>query len=127
MNNRRGVYSPFKFPTIKGMKPLTKKLLPAAVALATAISLSTPALAAETPEEKYVTLTLIGDSYTAGNGAGLYYGPEAAYRSMRNWGHYYADQLNAQNVHTTVHNLAHSGEVTEGVLETQIDKVPRRF
>lgn len=124
MNNRRGVYSPFKFRTIKGMKPLTKKLLPAAVALATAISLSTPALAAETPEEKYVTLTLIGDSYTAGNGAGLYYGPEAAYRSMRNWGHYYADQLNAQNVHTTVHNLAHSGEVTEGVLETQIDKVP---
>ncbi|EEH64402.1 LPXTG-motif cell wall anchor domain protein [Gleimia coleocanis DSM 15436] len=106
------------------MIPLTKKLVTSAVALATSLSLSVPALAAEAQDEKYVTLTLIGDSYTAGNGAGLYYGPETAYRSMRNWGHYYADQLNAAGVHTTIHNLAHSGEVTQGVLDTQIDKVP---
>ncbi|MCS4484845.1 GDSL-type esterase/lipase family protein [Gleimia sp. 6138-11-ORH1] len=106
------------------MKSLTKKLLPAAVALVTSLSISAPALAADSSEEKYVTLTLLGDSYTAGNGAGLYYGPEASYRSMRNWGHYYADQLNARGVHTTIHNLAESGQVTEGVLENQIDKVP---
>lgn len=106
------------------MESITKKLLPTAVTLATLFTFTTPALAAEPQEEKYVTLTLIGDSYTAGNGAGLYYGPETSYRSMRNWGHYYADQLNAQGVHTTIHNLAESGQVTEGVLEKQIDKVP---
>lgn len=106
------------------MSPLTKKFLTAVAALSTLFTVTTPALAAETSEEKYVTLTLIGDSYTAGNGAGLYYGPPEKYRSIRNWGHYYADQLNAQGVHTTVHNLAESGQVTDGVLEGQLTKVP---
>ncbi|SDU77890.1 PKD domain-containing protein [Arcanobacterium phocae] len=108
------------------MKSITKKLFAGFVALSTSLFTASPALADTTQQqdEKYLTLTLIGDSYTAGNGAGLYYGPTEAYRSMRNWGHVYADQLNAAGVHTTVHNLAHSGEVTSGVLEKQISKVP---
>ncbi|WP_216426520.1 GDSL-type esterase/lipase family protein [Arcanobacterium phocae] len=107
------------------MKSITKKLFAGFVALSTSLFTASPALADTShQDEKYLTLTLIGDSYTAGNGAGLYYGPTEAYRSMRNWGHVYADQLNAAGIHTTVHNLAHSGEVTSGVLEKQIPKVP---
>ncbi|WP_216388554.1 GDSL-type esterase/lipase family protein [Arcanobacterium phocae] len=108
------------------MKSITKKLFAGFVALSTSLFTASPALADTTQQqdEKYLTLTLIGDSYTAGNGAGLYYGPTEAYRSMRNWGHVYADQLNAAGVHTTVHNLAESGQVTDGVLKNQIPKVP---
>ncbi|WP_216452653.1 PKD domain-containing protein [Arcanobacterium phocae] len=107
------------------MKSITKKLFAGFVALSTSLFTASPALADTShQDEKYLTLTLIGDSYTAGNGAGLYYGPTEAYRSMRNWGHVYADQLNAAGVHTTVHNLAESGQVTKGVLDKQISQVP---
>lgn len=110
------------------MQSLRKTCATATAALLLSLSLATPALATEpTPpanQEKYVTLSLIGDSYTAGNGAGLYYGPKESYRSMRNWGHVYADKLNKQGVHTTVHNLAHSGVTTDMVLKDQISKVP---
>ncbi|QJC21250.1 GDSL-type esterase/lipase family protein [Arcanobacterium buesumense] len=108
------------------MRTLTTKLLAGFVALTTFLFTAAPALADQTTQqdEKYLTLTLIGDSYTAGNGIGLYYGPEESYRSMRNWGHIYANKLNENGVHTTVHNLAESGQITDGVLTNQIPKVP---
>lgn len=101
------------------MLKTTTKFLAGMAAVATAMgAFSLPALADDSG--KYLTVTLIGDSYTAGNGAGAYYGPKDSYRSTRNWGHTYVNWLNSQGVHTTVHNLAASGAVTANVLDKQI-------
>lgn len=74
---------------------------------------------------KYVTLTVIGDSYSAGNGAGQYY---YNYESARNWGHNYQKWLNEQGYHTVMHDLAISGaETQEGIwkdIQKQAQKVP---
>lgn len=40
---------------------------------------------------KSLSITLIGDSYTAGNGAGSYNGPRGSYQSSQNWGNRYAN------------------------------------
>lgn len=75
-------------------------------------------------------LTLLGDSYSAGNGAGDYYGPSDAYRSRNNWAHKYTEWLNDQGVPTILTNLAHSGDVTDNLLEdaggrhSQISQIP---
>lgn len=101
------------------MFKITTRFLAGVATVATAMgAFSLPAHADDSG--KYLTVTLIGDSYTAGNGAGAYYGPKDSYRSTRNWGHTYANWLNSQGVHTTVHNLAVSGAVTKDVLEKQI-------
>ncbi|WFN90182.1 SGNH/GDSL hydrolase family protein [Arcanobacterium wilhelmae] len=71
-----------------------------------------------------MNLTLLGDSYTAGNGAGEYY-QASAYRSGRNWGHEFARILkNEINVDTVITNLAHSGDTTKEVLEYQVPNIP---
>ncbi|WP_165867053.1 GDSL-type esterase/lipase family protein [Schaalia canis] len=101
------------------MFKITTRFLAGVATVATAMgAFSLPAHADDSG--KYLTVTLIGDSYTAGNGAGAYYGPKGSYRSTRNWGHTYVNWLNSQGVHTTVHNLAESGAVTKNVLEKQI-------
>jgi lysophospholipase L1-like esterase len=64
-----------------------------------------------------VSIVLIGDSYTAGNGLGTYYGPKDYYRSHQNWGENYARWLREQGIKTTVTNLARGGDTTEGVLD----------
>lgn len=52
----------------------------------------------------------LGDSYSAGNGAGNYYGPKACYRSSTNWAEQYLDTLRATR-HVTFVNRACSGGV----------------
>lgn len=96
----------------------TKKLIAGLLSLVMCAGLAAPAMADDSG--RYLDITLIGDSYTAGNGAGSYYGPKNTYRSSRNWGHVYADWLNEQGVQTTVRNLAVSGGVTKDVLEKQL-------
>lgn len=95
-----------------------RKILGACTTLAMCVGLANPAFAHDGGQ--YLDVALLGDSYTAGNGAGSYYGPENAYRSTRNWGHVYVDWLNEQGVRTTIRNLAVSGGVTKDVLERQI-------
>ncbi len=73
---------------------------------------------------KALHITLLGDSYSAGNGAGNYYGEKGSYRSKNNWAHRYADWLNKQGVNTTLTNLAHNGSTTEKVIGEQIKNVP---
>lgn len=96
----------------------TMKFFAGAAALSLTLGITAPAIADDSG--RYLDVTLIGDSYTAGNGAGSYYGPENAYRSSRNWGHVYVDWLNEQGVQTNIRNLAVSGGVTKDVLEKQI-------
>lgn len=85
----------------------------------TALS-TTTAQAAESG--RFLTISLVGDSYTAGNGAGSYYN-SWYYRSSRNWGHSYAQWLNDQGIRTVVHNYAVSGAVTKDMLTSQVPQV----
>lgn len=73
-----------------------------------------------------IRATLLGDSYSAGNGAGAYYGDKEAYRSHNNWAHKYVEWLNSQGVPTVLTNLAHSGNVTNDLTKSrgQIDEMP---
>jgi lysophospholipase L1-like esterase len=109
-------------------KSLAPKLF-AALAVVVALVLS-PAFissaSAATAATQTLNIALIGDSYTAGNGAGSYEsGAEGtSYRSTINWGRNYAAWLNAQGVHTTVTNLAYSGSTTADVLNSQIAQIP---
>ena len=86
-----------------------------------------------------LSLVLLGDSYSAGNGTGFYeldeeeadgkVGKDKAYRSPLNWANNYSRWLEKQRLegrqlvpHLT--NLAHSGNETKQVLERQIQKIP---
>ncbi|WP_076464281.1 GDSL-type esterase/lipase family protein [Actinomyces mediterranea] len=68
---------------------------------------------------------VIGDSYSAGNGAGAYEpGTKGtSYRSTRNWARVYTAWLNSHGIHTTLTNLAVSGSVTSNVLNEQIPRI----
>lgn len=74
--------------------------------------------------QKSIAITLIGDSYTAGTGAGSYTGPSNAYRSRVNWGSRYNSWLNSQGIKSTLTNLAINGERATEVRDEQIKKVP---
>lgn len=91
----------------------------AAILMATASS----GLASAATGKRAISITLIGDSYTAGNGTGSYYGDAGAFRSHLNWGQLYANWLTGQGVKANVTNLAHSGNITQNVLDDQIPKV----
>ena len=73
-----------------------------------------------------IRATLLGDSYSAGNGAGAYYGDKEAYKSHNNWAHKYVEWLNSQGAPTVLTNLAHSGNVTNDLTKSrgQIDEMP---
>lgn len=54
----------------------------------------------------------LGDSFSAGNGAGDYEGPNGCYRSKQSWGERYADWLGTQGYDVSFVNRACSGGVT---------------
>ncbi len=72
--------------------------------------------------QKALTVALLGDSYSAGNGAGGYYGEPGAYLSYNNWAHHYVNWLNSQGIKTTLNSFAYDGKTSTGVRE-QVDKV----
>lgn len=83
-----------------------------------------PAQAARQPL-RVLNMVQLGDSYSSGNGAGQYEsGSGLAFRSMRNWGRNVASTLNKRGIITTYKNLAHSGNVSDDVLKTQIPQIP---
>ena len=61
-------------------------------------------------------VAILGDSYSAGNGAGMYYHHEYSFRSHRNWGNLYINWLKNQGINATSHNFAYSGNKTDQVL-----------
>lgn len=86
-----------------------------ALALALVVSIATAALPSVAPAAAATTsrplkVVLLGDSYSAGNGADNYWGPKGCYRSSRNWAEKYLDTLRATNNVTFV-NRACSGGV----------------
>nr|WP_233571567.1 GDSL-type esterase/lipase family protein [Cellulomonas triticagri] len=81
-----------------------------ALALVGAVGPQTPAPRA-VEVATAVSVVQLGDSYSAGNGAGEYYGPSGCYRSSRSWGQQYVDWLNGRGHHATFVNRACSGGV----------------
>ncbi|GAA3943205.1 hypothetical protein Aau02nite_49290 [Amorphoplanes auranticolor] len=71
-----------------------------------------PALqAAAASPEKRLSIALVGDSFSAGNGAGNYENPTLCYRSRTNWSMRYRDWLHGRGYAAEVFNRACSGGV----------------
>lgn len=64
-------------------------------------------------QAKKLNITLIGDSYSSGNGGGSYTGAPNCYRSQHNWAQRYVRWLNDQGITTTFQNRACSGSKIE--------------
>ena len=82
-----------------------------------ALALACAALAAVVPSTANAAgpplrVVLLGDSYSAGNGADNYWGPSGCYRSSRNWAEKYLDTVRATRSVTFV-NRACSGGVLD--------------
>ncbi len=88
--------------------PLLLAIIMAFGAIAATPGLQSPAEAAgETTD-----IVLVGDSYSAGNGAGNYYGPDNCYRSNSNWAERYAAWLKNNGYPATFTNVACNGATT---------------
>lgn len=74
------------------------------------------ALPASALDRGPLTVVLIGDSYSAGNGAGHYFGPKGCYRSSENWSSRYVMYLKSLGYRVTFTNHACSGAVTDNIL-----------
>ena len=74
---------------------MVKKLLPIILLLGMillCLGVVPPNARAEGPPTRVVRMTLLGDSYSAGNGAGAYDTADpGAYRSRNNWANHYRD------------------------------------
>lgn len=93
------------------------------LAILTILTLATAGMANFASADIYVStenetfdVAILGDSYSAGNGAGMYYHHQYSFRSHRNWGNLYINWLKDQGVNATSHNLAYSGNKTDQVL-----------
>ncbi|QHT55170.1 VWA domain-containing protein [Cellulomonas sp. H30R-01] len=100
-------------------RPLLHRATAAATLAAVAASLLVavglaPAQAAPTGDA--IKVVQIGDSYSAGNGAGAYYGPADCYRSHDSWAAEYSEWLADQGNHVTFVTRACSGAVSQNVL-----------
>lgn len=79
---------------------------------------------ADAPGPQPLTALLMGDSYTAGNGARAdgdpsYYGPERCMRSTNTWGEQYSRILESQGYAVTLMNRACSASTTDAVFHAR--------
>ena len=107
-----------------------KKILLLVMALALCVNFMTMhPVNADPParDGKVAVVTLLGDSFSAGNGAGDYYDnePKKSYRSRNNWAQHYVNSLRSRGIATIFHNLAFSGSKTDEVIGGQIERVPQ--
>lgn len=84
-----------------------------------AIVISLVGLECSALEQKNLNVVLLGDSYSAGNGAGLYSGPDGCYRSQNNWAQKYVQFLKGKGVNVTFQNRACSGAITRDLSESK--------
>lgn len=95
---------------------LMAALATALVALVLAPGLVTAGSAALPGTGQQLDVLVVGDSYSAGNGAtGTTYGPAGCYRNTTNWGERYAAGLRDQGYGVTLTNHACSGGKTPDV------------
>jgi len=92
-----------------------------------------PSAAAAPDVPQPLKVVLLGDSYSAGNGARTssddrdYYGPKGCYRSHSNWAEQYVDSLQAAGYEVTFLNRACSGAVTADVLSDRDMDTQNRY
>ena len=70
---------------------------------------------------KKLNALVLGDSFSAGNGLGNYYGPKECYRSGDNWAHKYINSLIKKGTAASLTNHACGGATTNDILN------PRKF
>ena len=81
--------------------------------------------AMDLPNAKQINIVHIGDSYSAGNGAGSYYGDIKYFRSRENWGEEYVKLLKTTDTKVNYLNIAQSGNTTNFMLNTDyLDDIP---
>ncbi len=81
---------------------------------------------------KHLSVVLLGDSYSAGNGAGHYEygdvdrasGEGFSYRSRDNWANNYRRLLLQQGISAQLTNLAHSGYEIPQIARRAIESMP---
>ncbi len=71
---------------------------------------------------KKLDILLLGDSYSAGNGASHYSGIRECYRSQNNWANIFSRHLNNQGIKTSFHNHACSGATTNNLISPRLIK-----
>jgi lysophospholipase L1-like esterase len=69
--------------------------------------------------DRSIRIVQLGDSYSAGNGAGDYRGPKGCYRSGESWGERYARWLREQDYAVSFANRACNGGVIRDVRKTR--------
>lgn len=74
---------------------------------------------AQSPEQRPLHIVHLGDSYSAGNGAGNYYSPSGCYRSTTNWGMQFARSL-PDMFHVVYQNHACSDAVVEHIMNERL-------
>ncbi len=70
---------------------------------------------ANPPPAPHFNIVHLGDSYSAGNGAGAYHSVPQCFRSANNWGRIASDHLTAAGVRNTYENRACSGTKIENI------------
>lgn len=73
-----------------------------------------------TPVTNKLSIVQLGDSFSAGNGAGSYYGPPQCLRSTLNWGQHFTTWVNELGISATYDNRACSGGVTDNILNSRV-------
>lgn len=82
------------------------------------------------PFPKQLSVVQLGDSFSAGNGAGSYYGAAWCERSAKNWGQRFVESASSLGIDVTYVNRACSGGVLEdifapGTVEEQYLRITR--
>ena len=67
------------------------------------------------PFPKQLSVVQLGDSFSAGNGAGSYYGAAWCERSAKNWGQNFVESASSLGIDVTYVNRACSGGVLEDI------------
>lgn len=75
---------------------------------------ATPA-AQRASEDTDFDILVLGDSFSAGNGAGSYYGQDGCYRSSQNYGGWVAEELKRDGIPASVLTEACSGAVAKNI------------
>lgn len=99
------------------MSKLLKLLILSGLVVSSATASPVGAQADTTASARKVSIVQLGDSYSAGNGAGEYFGPPACQRSRLNWGQGFASSANGSAVSATYDNRACSGAVVKDVFQ----------
>ncbi len=98
------------------MKRLAYLILAAMLVMAAPLGPS-PAMAdLPAPSKQHLDIVHLGDSYSAGNGAGDYFGPPPCFRSSNNWGQEFANTLASRGIKYTYTNRACSGGTIQDLL-----------